>query len=381
MTWWFPGEPKGVYWKSMKTKTTTSPTNNNTDRLGEIIKLGVDVHEKSYVVVMKIDSSAPLRAKRMSPQAFLSWIGQLRRRCDCLYSCYEAGPFGYGLHRKLEAMGVTNYVIQPINWDEHGKNVKTDARDAQQMVLSLDGYLRGNGRSFSVVHVPSVEAERKRSMTRMRASMVKERGRTARRGAGIARYYGERLTGDWWRPRRWAALQEQLDGSLIELLDKLRELCEQLDKMVNDCEEQLKEHEPEALRPKGMGTVLFEQMEREVCDWNRFPNRKSISSYTGLCPSEDTSASRRFKGSVNKHGNPRLRHMLVECVWLLMQWNPDYRGLVKWRSRLEAAANNKSTKKKIVIAIAREFAVDWWRVRTGRTTLENLGLVTKAAAN
>jgi hypothetical protein len=40
----------------------------------------------------------------------------------------------------------------------------------------------------------------------------------------------------------------------------------------------------------------------------------AISSYTGLCPGEHTSGSKRVPGSVTKHGNPRLRAALVECA-------------------------------------------------------------------
>jgi len=34
--------------------------------------------------------------------------------------CYEAGPFGYSLHRKLTALGVTNFVVRPRDWDKYG---------------------------------------------------------------------------------------------------------------------------------------------------------------------------------------------------------------------------------------------------------------------
>jgi hypothetical protein len=44
----------------------------------EKIKLGVDVHLSSYVVAVKVDCSAPLRAKRMSPEEFLILVGQLK---------------------------------------------------------------------------------------------------------------------------------------------------------------------------------------------------------------------------------------------------------------------------------------------------------------
>ena len=344
--------------------------------LGEVIKLGIDVHIEKYVVVMKIDGSAPARAKRFTPEQFIVWAQELTARCNQLYSCYEAGPFGFSLHRRLQKMGIINEVIRPINWDEHGKNVKTDARDATQMVLCLDGYLRGNARSFSTVRVPSETEEQQRSITRQRQSFIKERKRLAAKARGHVMYYGGRLQGEWWKPRRWKDLCEQLEAHLLGLLEPLRAIVLAIEEQLVTLEKQLEEMTEIAL-PKGMGPVIFEQMEREVCNWNRFETRKQVGGYTGLCPSEDTSDQRRFQGSITKHGNPRLRHMLIECVWLLLQWNPDYRGIVKWRPKLLEAKLTKASKKKIVVAIARQFAVDWWRVRTGKTTPDQLGLVMK----
>lgn len=364
----------------MKTKTKPTPTSSTEKltRLGETIKLGLDVHLESYVVVMKIDGSAPLRAKRLTPEAFLIWIKQLRKRCDQLHTCYEAGPFGYSLHRQLTELGVTNYVIRPISWDTHGKKVKTDGRDATQMALCLDGYLRGNDRSFSVVRVPSETEERLRSITRQRQSLCRERQRLAMKARSHVLYYGGRLKGEWWKPRRWSELSASLETYLLDLLRPLKRLIDAIDEEIANSENLLAAMETAAL-PKGMGIILFQQMEREIGNWNRFDNCRQIGSYTGLCPSEDTSANRRFQGSINKHGNPRLRHCLIECVWLLMQWNPGYRGIEKWRAKLLEAKLTKASKKKIVVAIARQFAVDWWKVRTGRITPEELGLEMKPA--
>lgn len=357
----------------------TSPTSINKNLQGEVIKLGIDVHASTYVVVMKVDSSAPLRAKRMTPDAFLSWAHNLKQECQELHCCYEAGPFGYGLHRKLLSMDINNYVIRPINWCTHGQKVKTDARDAYQMALSLDGYLRGNDRSFTVVRVPSESEERKRSLTRLRQTFIKERGRSAKRGISNGFYYSQRVPSGWWKPMKWMQLLEELDDFLIELLEPLRASCEHFDSQIKDVEAKMAKLEPDVCLPKGMGFVLFEQIEREICNWNRFKNRKQISSYTGLCPTEDTSANRRFQGSINKHGNRRLRHMLVECAWLLIRWNPSYIGVVKWEAQLLAAKATKASRKKIVVAIARQFAVDWWRVRTEQVSAESLGLAMKGA--
>ena len=303
-------------------------------------------------------------------------MDKLREPCQCLYSCYEAGAFGYVLPRKLEVLEVTNYVICPINWDEHHKGVKTDGRDATQIALALDGYLRGNDRSFSVVRVPSKEEEQLRSITRQRQSLIKERSRNIKRGRSYALYYGVSLKGIWWAPRNWKELEDTLSDHLVQLLKPLRAIILVINEQIRQVEAQLNQMESVAL-PKGMGTVLFQQTEREVGDWGRFDSSKQVGGYTGLCPSENTSANRRMQGSITKHGNPRLRHMLIECTWLLIRWNGDYRGVQKGREKLLDAKLTRSSKKKIVVAIARQFAVDWWRVRTGRVKPEDIGLSMK----
>jgi len=113
-----------------------------------------------------------------------------------------------------------------------------------------------------------------------------------------------------------------------------------ISEQIRQVEAQLNQMESVAL-PKGMGTVLFQQTEREVGDWGR------------------------------------LRHMLIECTWLLIRWNSDYRGVQKWREKLLDAKLTRSSKKKIVVVIVRQFAVDWWRVRTGRVKPEDIGLSMK----
>jgi hypothetical protein len=32
-------------------------------------------------------------------------------------TCYEAGAFGFHLHRRFEELGIQNYVVQPQDWD------------------------------------------------------------------------------------------------------------------------------------------------------------------------------------------------------------------------------------------------------------------------
>ena len=96
----------------------------------ETLKLCLDVHADTIVVVRLLDHSAPQPAQKFTPAKFLVWVKTQLALAQSVHSCYEAGPFGYGLHRQLMALGIHNLVIRPQNWDEHHKGVKTDRTDA-----------------------------------------------------------------------------------------------------------------------------------------------------------------------------------------------------------------------------------------------------------
>ena len=105
-----------------------------------------------------------------------------RELADKVQCCYEAGAFGFVLHRRLVALGVNNLVVRPRNWDEYGKKVKTDRRDALGLVSALDRYLAGNHEALTVVRVPSEEEERVRSVSRQRSQLLAERQRLGAQG-------------------------------------------------------------------------------------------------------------------------------------------------------------------------------------------------------
>ena len=337
------------------------------------IKLGIDVHLGNYVVVRIIDGGTPQPAQRFKPEEFLVWCAKQLTLAEKVYTCYEAGPFGYTLHRRLKEMGITNYVIRPRDWDEYGKKVKTDKRDALAMALCLDRYVSGNHAAFCVVRVPTEAEEQQRSVSRQRESLQQEKQRLAAQGRSHALYYGGHLQGEWWREAAWQKTSAKLPAIVVNLLEPLRRLLAALEAELKVRTQELEAAAPESL-PVGLGALTSQILEREVADWNRFHNRRQVASYTGLCPREDTSSDRRFQGAINKHGNARLRPVLVEGTWRLTVFQPEYRPVKKWRAILLDKKTSSGRRKKIIIAIARTFAVDWWRIRTGRCTAEALGL-------
>src|SRR5947208_10927175 len=163
------------------------------------IKLGVDVHADSFRVVRQIDSATPQPAQKMSPEQFLSFAQRQLSLAQEVHCCYEAGPFGYSLHRQLLKMGVKNVVVRPQNWDEFGRQVKTDKTDALALAQRLDRYVQGNTKALAVIRVPTEQEEQQRAQSRHREQLQKDRQTHEAQGRSLMLYQGYRLQGAWWK--------------------------------------------------------------------------------------------------------------------------------------------------------------------------------------
>ena len=347
--------------------------------LKPLLKVAIDVHLALYVAAIQEDGAHPKPPQRFKPAEFLRWIDKQLARGFRLVTCYEAGPLGFVLHRQLSARGVTNYVVRPRVWDEHRGTVKTDGRDALWMLNALDRFCAGNKKALALVRVPTEEEERRRSQTRLRQSLARDRQMIAQRGRGLALQYGFRLKGDWFGRRSWPKWQVQLPPWLIALLEPLRATCLFLHDQLR-AQDAVIESSSTAPLPKGLGPLTEQILQREACNWHRFQNRRQVSSYLGLCPSENSSGPRQHQGHITKSGNPRLRWALCETAWRLVRYQPGYRGVKKWREHLAGPQATPARKKQALVALARTFGVDWWRLSTGRTTPEKLGLLLQPLA-
>ena len=198
------------------------------------------------------------------------------------------------------------------------------------------------------------------------------RKRLEAQGRSLMVNHGLEPVQNWWKPRTFAALavpqwmRELLLNSqpiLLALQEKIALLTLQLQSAAAPNQ------------PRGLGKMTSVIIDREIGDWRRFNNRRQIASYTGLCPGEYSSGNTRLQSCVTKHGNPRLRAALVELAWRLVRFQPNYKPVVKWRQILakEALATG-AARKKAIVAVARQLAVDLWRIKTGRLTAEQLGL-------
>jgi transposase len=104
------------------------------------------------------------------------------------------------------------------------------------------------------------------------------------------------------------------------------------------------------------------QLQSEVLDWSLYTNRRKIACLAGMVPSEWSTGDKESRGSITKVGVPALRRIIVEMVWRMVLFQPQYKPVQKWQEVLKG--RNPALKKKAVLAIGRQLIVDLWRLQT-----------------
>src|SRR5213594_1516868 len=233
------------------------------------IKLGIDVHQDFYVVVMQEGGANPKPPQRFGKQAFLHWVAKLARSGSEVHAVYEACGFGFTLQRQLSALSIRCYVVCPQKLDEQNRRVKTDGLDAKALVLKLDRFVEGNRDALAIVRVPSEEEEQARAIHRQREQLVKARKQLEAHGRSLLVNHGLEPVQNWWKARTFTALpvpqwmKELLANSqpiLFALQEKIAALTLQL------------QNAAAPKQPRGLGKMTSVIIDREIGDWNRFNN-------------------------------------------------------------------------------------------------------------
>jgi transposase len=351
----------------------------------DVIKIAIDVHSQLFVASRQLDNATPQPPQKFTRKDLMAFIAKQSKLAKRVVCCYEAGCFGFVMQREIAAMGAECLVIAPQNLDERNKNVRTDKTDTMEMVLRLDRYVAGNLKALAVVHVPSVAEEVARARVRQRRQFQSDRCRCANRGKSLLLEFGLPASWGWWKPQEWdrtrTNVQECMGAHAVTLVQMLTDLrdelliaSEKLEALTVEQQKKQKQRAKQAktLRLVGIGELSMAIINAEIIDWNRFGNRRQVASITGLCPGVSGTGGKFMDLSINKCGNRRLRSVLVELAWLLPRYQGNYLPVLQWKAVLNGT--NRSAKKKAIVALARRLAVDLWRINTGRTTPQALGL-------
>ena len=286
--------------------------------------VGLDVHRDTIAIAVAELDGGPAESLAVVPNDVVGLINRLRRLGpdESLRCCYEAGPTGFGLVRRLNKEGIFCVVIAPsLIPVQPGARIKTDRRDAR----NLANYLRSG--NLTSIHVLDPLTEAIRDLERARDS-AKRAERAARQQLSKfllrhERWFEGKST---WGPahQAWLAAQTFEIPAQQDVMSDYRETVELATARVARLTKQLAERSAswekaslvtalQALR--GIEMVSAVTLAAEIGDFRRFAKASELMSFVGLVPSEHSSGGSRRQGPITRTGNGHVRRILIEAAW------------------------------------------------------------------
>jgi transposase len=290
-------------------------------------------------------------------------------------SCYEAGREGFWLHRALGAHGLANVVIDAssIAVDRRARRAKTDRLDATALVTQLMNAAAGDRRGWREVHVPSVQAEADRQLSREWDAVQADRTALRNRIQGLLATQGVRvaLTADflarlaavrvWDGSRLPAPLIARLErdwAHLRHLEDRLRTLRQLRHARVANHHDVVAQQTRQLAGLRGVGVNGALSVVTELFAWRRFTNRRQIGACVGLTPTPHQSDQRRVEQGISRSGNRRIRALSIELAWAWVRYQP-MSALTQWFQR--RFGQHARARRIGIVALARKLLIAWWR--------------------
>lgn len=317
---------------------------------GKTIFIGLDVHKKTFAVAAVQDGVLIKRdTLKADPKILIAYIKK-RFGSAKVKTAYEAGFCGFNLHRALEAAGIENIVVHAAAIEISNNLVKTDKRDALKIALHLSQY------KLTGIHVPSVEREDYRAVTRLRDTFCRERTRIACQIKSLLFQYSLISADD-----RRKVSEKWIQGlSELELRPGVKFAIEKFAAMWLEFNKKIKEIDAEiklqAIKDNrvdkvyqsvpGIGLTTARILANELEDLQHFRNERALFSYVGFTPSEHSSGEHTRQGHITKQGKPILRKILVQAAWTAIRYDKELQSVF---DRIAVRAGRK----RAIIAIAR----------------------------
>jgi transposase len=307
--------------------------------------------------------------------------------------CYEAGPCGFGIARRLAQLKVACMVVAPSMIPKRaGDRIKTDKRDARKLARLL------RAGELSAIYIPEPTDEAIRDLCRARTDAVDDRRRSRHRLKGFLLRHGYRYQGK----TGWSAAHERYLRELVLPHPAMKVILEEYlvaigagQERIERCEEAMRDLlggwrlEPAVkalMAMKGFQTVAAMILVSELGAMDRFAHPRQVMAYLGLVPTENTSSDQRHQGAITKCGNAHARWLLIESAQHYITAPKVSKELsrrqegqsaevraISWRaqnrlhSRFSRFAARRLQRNKALVAIARELCGFVWELlRTQR---------------
>lgn len=300
---------------------------------GQHVCSGLDIAKKSWKVCIYVGGAYHKRFSQPPDPAVL--VEYLHRNFPgaTYHTVYEAGYFGFWIHRELVRLGVDSIVINPadVPTTDKERRTKTDRVDAAKLARAL-----ANG-ELTPIYVPERAVEEDRTLVRMRSAFVRKQTRTKNQIKALLQIYGYQLPQDlsdryWSRAYiRWLESltfeQEAGRAAFNALLSELLTLRATIADLTNQIRHLARQERYQTrvellLSVCGIGLLSAMTFLCEIITIERFKNLDRLLSFIGLVPGEHSTGESEQDTGLNPRRNPALRYMLIECAWIAQREDP-----------------------------------------------------------
>jgi transposase len=372
------------------------PTNNKHTMKKKLLFTGLDVHAKNITIALAEGGGGTPGEARLygtipnDLHALERVFAKLRKAHPGaeLRVCYEAGPTGFVLARRLAQLKLHCTVVAPsLIPTRSGDRIKTDRRDALKLArLHRAGEL-------TAVHVPDANDEAMRDLCRARTDAVADlRSGRAQLKAFLLRN-GYRYTGkSAWSEAHRRYLRELVlphPAQRVVLEDAIRAIGGAGERIARLEEQMAALLESWHMKPvvaammalRGFALVGAMILVSELGGAWRFDHPRQLMAYLGLVPTENTSCDTRRQGRITKTGNSHARWLMIEAAHhyrlspkvskelsARQQGQPEDIKACAWKAQtrlhkrmMQLCARGKE-RNKVTVAVARELCGFVWHI-------------------
>ena len=237
-------------------------------------------------------------------------------------------------------------------------------------------YHGGERKLWSVVNVPSMEAEDGRQLNRELEALNKERtmhrsrirGLLIQQGLEVNNPSGKHFLEELESLRIWDGNEIPVDlkervvreyERLMMVEDQMKHLRKERERRVQSASTVSLQKVAQLRTLYGIGKMSSWDFIMEMFAWRKFRNRKELGAFTGLTPTPyDSGGSRREQG-ISKAGRGRIRSLSIQIAWGWLRFQPGSK-LAKWFWE-RFGHGGKRVRRIGIVAVARRLLIDLWR--------------------
>jgi transposase len=308
----------------MQGKTTSG------EYTGQHVYVGIDVGAKSWKVCIELsDNQQKTFSQPPTPQALITYL-QTEYPGATYHSAYEAGYFGFWIHRQLTEANIECIVVNPadIPTSNRDRVYKTDENDCRKIAREL------HGNRLRAIWIPSEQAINDRTLLRARRTIVKEQTRIKNRIKALLRLHGIDFTKvdakSYWSQKfiRWLEQVEfshasgrQTMGLYLQMLASLRQTLLVANRAIRQLSQTDRYRDDVALLVSVPGISKLGAMILlvELIEISRFKNLDHLAGYIGLIPGTNSSGERERTTGITPRSNGMVRTLLIESAWIAVR--------------------------------------------------------------